>query len=60
MPLPNLILRNAETSLAIPPPTHGRAGEEKGIVFFRHPLQHAGAQTEQTELPLFSLILVNQ
>lgn len=55
IPLPNLILRNAGTSLAILPPTHGRAGEEKDIV-----LQHAQAQIEQTELTPFSLIPANQ
>ena len=55
MPLLNLILRNAETSLAIPLPTHGRAGEEKDIV-----IRHALAQIEQTELTLFSVTLVNQ
>lgn len=55
MPLPNLILRNAESSLAMPPPANGRAGQEKDIV-----LQYAHAQIEQTEPKLFSLISMNQ
>ena len=55
MPLPDLILRNAEASLAIPPPAHSRAGEEKDVV-----LRHAQAGTEQTEPMPFSLTPVNQ
>lgn len=52
MPLPNLIVGNAETSLAIPPLINGK---EKDVV-----LCHAQGEIEQTELMLFSLTLVSQ
>lgn len=52
MPLPNLIVGNAETSLAILSPINGK---EKKVV-----LCHAQGEIEQTELMLFSLTLVNQ
>lgn len=50
VPLPNLIVGNAEISLAIPSPINGK---EKGIVLCQ-------GQVKQTELMLFSLTLVNQ
>lgn len=52
MPLPNLIVGNAETSLATPSPVNG---EEKNVM-----LCHAQGQIKQTELMLFSLTLVSQ
>lgn len=52
MPLPNLIIGNADSSLATPSPVNGK---EKDVVLY-----HAQRQIKQTELMLLSLTLVNQ